>query len=559
MSKNGDRMMNNDELEKIKIIRDPVHGYISLSEFQIQLIDTLEFQRLKDIRQLTCQHVYPSARHTRFEHSLGVMELTEQAIKRIIRNGFIDGESIENKLYPKLSQLEAKQKLDQLKHYTSLAALLHDIGHSPFSHMGEIEMDEMEIEKAFEDELDKSNIPHDRGLSKEGARHEQMSCIIFLRNYKEKLKIPNNDLTEFVLRCILGFKYGNDTPHENITPQEHKFRDLLIGLVNSTSFDMDKLDYIMRDSQITAIGAPQVDTERLFRNMYILDDSANSEYRIGFTSRAIPALQNLIDARDSAYMFVYNHHAAVYSDFMYSYIFRRLGRNAKEYGTQKNDKESAGKIPKEKFFSVKAISEEFVSDADVQAALNRQARFSDNCDDTEQAKACNRALKLVRNFAKREFLKTWWKTIVEYDNFVKEKLNSHDGKNLIKYICDEAKFSREFCAVFRSEIAKGVIKRSVDLVKPESKFSEAGIKPLEDGDFYVVQRATKFFSKDMIQELFIFLKENEMMSPAAKDMANIGKYHVHSLTELLPQKDYAETFDRNMFFVYMKNAETVNP
>jgi len=42
-------------------------------------------------------------------------------------------------------------------------------------------------------------------------------------------------------------------------------------------------------------------------------------------------------------------------------------------------------------------------------------------------------------------------------------------------------------------------------------------------------------------------------------MANIGKYHVHSLTELLPQKDYAETFDRNMFFVYMKNAETVNP
>lgn len=68
-------------MEPVKFIRDLVHNYIYLTEFDLELIDTPEFQRLKDIRQLTCQSVYPEARHTRFEHSLGVMELTRQAMK----------------------------------------------------------------------------------------------------------------------------------------------------------------------------------------------------------------------------------------------------------------------------------------------------------------------------------------------------------------------------------------------------------------------------------------------------------------------------------------------
>ena len=58
-------------LKPVKIIRDLVHGYINLTRFDLKLIDTVQFQRLSDIRQLTCQHVYPAARHTRFEHSLG--------------------------------------------------------------------------------------------------------------------------------------------------------------------------------------------------------------------------------------------------------------------------------------------------------------------------------------------------------------------------------------------------------------------------------------------------------------------------------------------------------
>ena len=60
----------------VKIIRDLVHGYVNVTYFDIKILDTIQFQRLKDIKQLTCQQVYPSAQHTRFEHSLGVLELT---------------------------------------------------------------------------------------------------------------------------------------------------------------------------------------------------------------------------------------------------------------------------------------------------------------------------------------------------------------------------------------------------------------------------------------------------------------------------------------------------
>ena len=80
-------------LEPRKFIRDLVHGYVNLSEFELKIIDTSPFQRLKDIRQLTCQDVYPCARHTRFEHSLGVLELTKQAIKHLNKNGFITDKS----------------------------------------------------------------------------------------------------------------------------------------------------------------------------------------------------------------------------------------------------------------------------------------------------------------------------------------------------------------------------------------------------------------------------------------------------------------------------------
>ena len=110
------------------------------------------------------------------------------------------------------------------------------------------------------------------------------------------------------------------------TYELNRMKNVIVHLISANAFDMDKLDYIIRDSYMTGIGTPTIDTNRLFRNIYLNDDLA-----IVFSNRAVPALQNMVDARDELYMYVYNHHAVIFSDFMYTYIIRRLAHNARDY------------------------------------------------------------------------------------------------------------------------------------------------------------------------------------------------------------------------------------
>ena len=110
-------------------VRDPVHGFIQLSDEELKLIECPPFRRLRNIKQLalTCL-VYPGAMHTRFEHSLGVMELASRAFDAIYRKCQQDLDANFKKL-----ELTATQARTLLR----VTALLHDIGHLPFSHGGE--------------------------------------------------------------------------------------------------------------------------------------------------------------------------------------------------------------------------------------------------------------------------------------------------------------------------------------------------------------------------------------------------------------------------------------
>lgn len=399
-------------LKPKKFIRDHAHGYVFITDFELSLVDTIEFQRLKDVRQLTCQHVYPGARHTRFEHSLGVTELTRQAIDALNHNGYISDKPFE--------RIE-----DQLKFNGTLAALLHDVGHCPFSHLGEREFDRdtvwrelygdivevlpgTSLQKQLEplDICEKEGEPAftEKELKKlrkkyPGAIHEQLSCCIILENLYECLaqveKITERKISvdfELICRCILGLEYdvSFDVYARNRDAYKlNRKKNIIVHLINSHAFDMDKLDYIIRDSYMTGIGTPVIDTNRLFRNMYLNDD-----YAIIFSSRAVPALQNMVDSRDELYMYVYNHHAVIFSDFMYTYIFRRLAHNARDFNIllqsafqeanpEDSDRQLAqaslfmdneitnfGSIPKEYLFSPGAILEENRSDGDLTSLLN---------------------------------------------------------------------------------------------------------------------------------------------------------------------------------------------
>lgn len=593
----GKNLSKNYYCEPVKVIRDLVHEYVSITKFELTLIDTVWFQRLKDIRQLTCQEVYSAARHTRFEHSLGVLELTRQAVKHLNKNQTI----------PRLPDVKIGIDIidDNLQFNAALAALLHDVGHCPFSHLGEVEFDaDAVLQRLHKDILEVdglkdsplAKLTEKRGARNLGAVHEQLSCIVILEKYREKLSKldvaagPGEvgcDLEvdyEFLIRCILGLEY--DVSNKKLF-QENKVKNAIVRLINSSIFDMDKLDYIMRDSTLTGIGTPKIDTKRLFRNMYF-----SREYTLVFTSKAVPALQNMIEARDGLYMYVYNHHTVVFSDFMNAYILRRLSHNYRDFAQISGKMESGdaeellklsvlGMTPVTYLFSARAVVEQSRSDSDWVSLLNLiracsiQHHFLDDKDwwredlhkrlsemlgesqdDPGREKAedylvegIERAVDLIHNYRERKFLKPWWKTIFEFSNFMHTNFRDDKiRKQLCEMICKGGKYGLE-ASELRSQIAKVVIYITQELWKSGAKEI---LEELKDGEFFIVERSNRFFAPDTIEKLDVALKISEILGSPTDVNYQTPEYYVKNLTNIIPQKDYSSIYAKDGFYIYSK-------
>ena len=535
----------------VKIIRDLVFGYIPLTELDLAIIDTPGFQRLKDIRQLTSQLVYATARHTRFEHSLGVMYLTRQAMDSLSKNGYLTKE--EKFEFSENTQLSAY-----------IAALLHDVGHCPLSHLGERQFDktklvdslaqlmkERGIANTDEDELQKK---WKWDISNHGAAHEILSCIVILKTYYkrfEDLGINEQVDYEMIIRCILGIPYVEDFDNA-----ENASKNIVISLINSSALDMDKLDYIMRDSLYTGISVPSIDIKRLFRSMYISDHNT-----VVFKSPAIPVLQNIIETRDNLYLWVYNHHTTIYTDFLYYYIFRRLSKNYAKFASV-----DPGIVNPQTLFSETAVVEELVSDSDVIHMINQQYRMlkkegypkeSDkNLEDIEKAKL--RVFRLLEQLMHRSFLKPWWKTIFEYKNFMNANfLDDNIRSELAKRICAKENLnamSQEtadngiYGDEFRSQITKCVVALSQKHHRTDKKVF------LDDGDFFLVQRSNKFYSLKHIEEIMVYLKVNEVIIAPKGEVAE-GDYYGKKINNLLPQKDFNSEYQPEGFYLYVMPFE----
>ena len=602
-----------DYLAPDKFIRDLVHGYVYLTKFDLLLIDTLPFQRLGDIRQLSSDHVYPAARHTRFEHSLGVLDLMRKAMQNINNNGFI------------MDAGEAEEPLvldEQLQFNGALAALLHDIGHCPFSHLGELEFDREAVrERLLADmaafpELAGSALAAEFRENPAGAKHEQLSCIVILEKYADTLQgvkekhillkdgsVLSVDL-ELIFRAILGMRYPVADGGER-----SKAKNVVVGLLNSDAFDMDKLDYIMRDSLFTGIGTPDVDTNRLFRNLYL---NNREEYRVVFKIRAVPALQNMIEARDGLYMYVYNHHTAVYSDFMNRYIFRRLVHNegalielaalfAAEMGLPVGEGEirkrlesfydgipELGVMPGDYLFSPAAVVEQAKSDSDMIALVNRVHRvlepyFAGNrpMEDLEKllleklgqlletdvtVRYENRTLrnavqemfaniqrvyKLIDSFQKREYLKSWWKTNSEFIDFISARFPDERVRDcLCDWVCNGVAGIPG--AEFSSELAKNVSYITRELER-EGLAEQCGLfMPLEPDEFFVIPRSTRFFAPETISELYIAMRSGEIPGTLGGARSNVKSYYIRELTNVIPQRYYYPMYAKNGFYVFSK-------
>lgn len=278
-----------------KVFMDSVHGYISVPKcFVEHIIDTRMFQRLRNIDQTGMRILYPTAKHDRFGHSLGVYYLGCRAVDALLDNFSKDA-------YWNISSdhksvlFWAKNKL-----LFMIACLLHDIGHVPFSHSLESEVIDNSVSNrdAIQFKRELAQLIKDREKDKteevsvasiEASEHEQIGAryilehlsdhiaavyddlikdgypnaepdgILYAENYDGKILINKDTLDQdicFIARMILGLKYTDYLPEKQI-------KNCFIELLNSNNFDVDKLDYILRDTKMSGISNINVDIERL--------------------------------------------------------------------------------------------------------------------------------------------------------------------------------------------------------------------------------------------------------------------------------------------------------
>ena len=265
----------------MKIIKDPIYGYIELDdEGCVNLINTPYFQRLRDILQTSYTSVYPTSLQNRFTHSLGVFHLGKIALKTLVSK---------LKLYYQEFYKDNIDEIVKCSYSFKIACLLHDVGHAPFSHTGEVFFLESQIWGSLKDELGCESFNNDAKLPT-GAAHEIMSALVSLNYLTREVDEKSFDKELFV-RCIIGLKYENTTPMNS-------YKNCLIELLHSDTIDVDRLDYLIRDSFMSGYCSVNIDYFRLLTSIH-LTANANNLFEFTFTKNALSVLENVIIAHDS--------------------------------------------------------------------------------------------------------------------------------------------------------------------------------------------------------------------------------------------------------------------
>jgi len=264
-------------LWKMLVIRDPLHNNIRLDPLARELIETPAFQRLRYVRQLGLAFlVYPGATHTRFEHALGTYHLTRRSLALLGDEGG-------------LSRIHADECA-----IVTVAALLHDLGHYPFSHA-----------------LEESGALH----------HEEVARGL----------IAGGEIGEILTKTL-----GSDAPSRIIALVRGESRSPLQRLI-SGSLDLDKLDYLRRDALMCGVSYGDIDVDRLLNSLVLIDDVAATGLTVGIAEKGLSALESLLFAKYQMYRNVYWHHAIRSATAMY----KRLVAEALDAGALPADRLAA--------------------------------------------------------------------------------------------------------------------------------------------------------------------------------------------------------------------------
>ena len=333
-------------MDKEKLFRDPVHNYIKIpSSLCDDFIDSYLFQRLRAIEQTSMRCLYPGARHDRFIHSLGTYHLATQIYS-----------VIENDIASHCNCRDKDDFLSQAKNTFLIAALLHDCAHSPFSHTGEFFTEnccENIIIEKIKDFYKDTNLPLDLSeLDHLPAVHELASAYVGARLFKQKLKKHNVDSEQFA-RMITGIKNQLSADRNDCKIKIYNF---LIPLINGFIIDVDRLDYLLRDTWASGVSNARVDIVRLLSGIKLNWDTGEIEIK----NQSLSSLINAVKARDFIFQWILPHHKVAYSDYILRSAIQELlisisqkhGMSAEEIG---------GEIfSPERFFTPYTIEGDFI-------------------------------------------------------------------------------------------------------------------------------------------------------------------------------------------------------
>jgi HD superfamily phosphohydrolase len=240
-----------------EIIRDPLWKNIRVDPLALRLVDTPAFQRLRYVRQLGLAYlVYPGASHSRFEHALGAYHLAQRALSLFAERG------LEREISPDACRI------------VRCAALLHDIGHYPFSH----------------------------ALEEIGALHHE--------------EVARPLITTGAVADVLRQELGTDAPERIMALIRGKSDSPLQGLI-SGSLDLDKIEYLKRDAFMCGVNYGDIDVERLLDSLQLVHEPERGAATVGISEKGLSALESLLFAKYQMYRNVYWHHAVRSATAMY--------------------------------------------------------------------------------------------------------------------------------------------------------------------------------------------------------------------------------------------------
>ncbi|MBT6325241.1 MAG: HD domain-containing protein [Bdellovibrionales bacterium] len=277
-------------------IRDPVHGSIHILDEEIAIIKHNFFQRLRNIKQLGfAEYVFPGATHTRFLHSIGVMNIGERAFDRLFSN---------HALSPNLLKIKETFKL---------GCLLHDIGHAPLSHSTETvmpQLSELNIPKEF---LSLSETQNDRQATHEDYTIKSIADSSFSTSFKDvedKYGVDRKRIADLII--------GRTTDNPYFTIDGINYFPILHQLISS-ELDCDRMDYLLRDSYFCGVSYGNYDLDWLLDNLEICIQD-NKAY-LGISERAVVTFDDFLLSRYHMFVMVYFHYRAVcLEQLLYKYF-----------------------------------------------------------------------------------------------------------------------------------------------------------------------------------------------------------------------------------------------